>query len=168
MKNKILPIALFAGVLLLLSRKKNSEAAPADNRNSKVSPTDYVRMYFPLAQVTQDVYGVPALFTIAQAGLESGYGNSDIAKNSFNQFGIKADSTWKGASYKGFRKYNSIQESFDDHAKFLKNNSRYSPAFKTSNPEAFAKVVADAGYDAGPGYLNKVVTVMNLVKRATN
>lgn len=84
-----------------------------------------------LAQETQAKYGVPASVTLAQYATESGYGKSWLAKNANNYFGIigsyhgqyvyKTDRNW--------RKYPSMEESFDDHGRLL-SSGRYAEATK--------------------------------------
>ena len=44
--------------------------------------------------------GVPASITLAQGMLESGYGNSELARKANNHFGIKCHSKWKGPIYR--------------------------------------------------------------------
>src|SRR4051812_46681435 len=115
MKNNLLLPALGIGVLFLLS--KSGAASSKQSNVYAISPTDYIKRYMPFAYLTESIYKVPALVTISQGGLESGWGNSDLARNANNHFGIKAVG-WKGAAYNNFRKYNSVQSSFNDHALF--------------------------------------------------
>src|SRR3954465_7421555 len=72
--------------------------------------------------------GVPASITMAQALLESEDGNSPLAREANNHFGIKCTSDWTGPSFtkdddkkdECFRKYRTVLESYDDHSYFLK------------------------------------------------
>lgn len=83
-------------------------------------------------------YKVLPSITISQAILESGWGNSDLSKKYNNLFGIKAHSNWEGdfvtvetsefynqKIQDKFRKYDSKEESINDHSKFLVENPRY-------------------------------------------
>jgi flagellar rod assembly protein/muramidase FlgJ len=117
--------------------------------------------------------GVPASITIAQAALESGWGESVLAKTGNNLFGIKADSLWRGQSLtmntkefiKGqwvvvpamWRKYSSWQASIDDHVAFFKRNPRYKACFACTSAHAFARAMAQAGYATDPAYADKVI-----------
>ena len=106
-------------------------------------------------------YGILPSITMAQAILESGWGNSELAVIHNNLFGIKADLRWNGAvativtneNYNdsivaNFRKYDSINESIEDHGKFLYENSRYAEygLFDGKDYKAQAQALEDAGY----------------------
>lgn len=88
-------------------------------------------------------YGVYPSVMIAQAIIESGWGQSGLAVNSNNLFGMKADDSWPGESYLArtreekdgksyyinarFRKYNSFEESFEDNGSKLRNGVTWQP-----------------------------------------
>ena len=128
--------------------------------------------------------GVPAGFTLAQAALESAWGESGLAKSGKNLFGVKADKAWKGATMTlptrefvngawvtvpaSWRKYSTWEECLVDHANFLKANKRYQAAFvRTDSSEAFAQAIAAAGYATDPNYAAKLIAVIrsnNLIK----
>jgi flagellum-specific peptidoglycan hydrolase FlgJ len=57
------------------------------------SNQEFVKAVYPAAQEMEMLHGIPALFTTAQAALESGWGKSAIG---YNLFGIKAGRTWLG------------------------------------------------------------------------
>ena len=86
-------------------------------------------------------YKIPASITLAQGILESGNGQSKLARQGNNHFGIKCHSDWKGktmrmdddAPKECFRVYKNAEESYRDHSKFLKNGSRYGTA-ETEGP----------------------------------
>lgn len=82
-------------------------------------------------------YKILPSITIAQAILESSWGESDLAQIYNNLFGIKADSSWKGEYVTletfefydtkiedKFRVYSNKNQSIKDHAKFLVDNQR--------------------------------------------
>ena len=108
-----------------------------------------------------DEYGILPSITVAQAILESGWGQSKLSKDSNNIFGIKADNSWDGESIEvmtsenyndkikaKFRKYNSITDSIKDHGKFLSENKRYEEngLFNSKNYKKQAQALEDAGY----------------------
>ena len=65
-----------------------------------------------------------------------------------------------------FRKYDSPEESFTDHAKFFLENKRYAKALEFRNdPYRFAEEVAKAGYATDPNYANSLKAVIKSVER---
>lgn len=99
--------------------------------------------------------------TIAQAILESNWGNSNLTKEANNLFGIKADYYWKGEyvtfdtnEYHNymikdrFRKYDSLTDSIKDHSDFLLKNTRYKEhgVFEAKTYREQAKALENAGY----------------------
>jgi len=114
-------------------------------------------------------YGVPASITLAQGMLESGNGNSALAKYANNHFGIKCHG-WDGPGiYKDddrkdecFRKYTNAFESFEDHSKFLAHRKRYSSLFllEKTDYESWAKGLRKAGYATNPKYANLLIDLI--------
>ncbi len=113
--------------------------------------------------------GVPASITMAQACLESSDGNSPLAINANNHFGIKC-SNWVGPSYiqdddakdECFRKYNTALESYDDHSNFLKTRPRYAFLFELDKTDykAWAKGLKKAGYATDPSYADRLIKII--------
>lgn len=135
----------------------------------------FIATFTPPAKASQLKTGIPWQFTVAEAGLESGWGLHCVA---FNLFGIKAQKGdgWTGARsalssrevvngqdrmmVSFFRAYTSWEESITDHAKFLTENPRYKAAFETKTPQDFARAVAAAGYATDPNYAQKIIQIM--------
>lgn len=127
----------------------------------------------PYAMDSEKRTGIKASVTLAQMALESSWGKSDICNN---VFGIKANKSWKGpvcyantseqgadGSYRinaGFRAYNSFEESFDDHAAFFHQNSRYSNMLKMQNPFEIANELQRVTYATDWQYANKLKKLM--------
>lgn len=64
-----------------------------------------------------------------------------------------------------FRKYNTPEESFTDHANFFQKNKRYSEAWKVrEDPEAFIQAIATAGYATDPLYAKNLLSIMKTIK----
>ena len=123
--------------------------------------------------------GIFPSVTIAQAILESGWGKSGLAKTGKNLFGIKADSSWKGATMDlptqeevnggmitiiaRWRVYTSWNDSVRDHTKFLLENSNYkrTGVFKAKNYEEQAHALKRAGYATESNYAESVIQVIN-------
>ena len=124
---------------------------------------DYIEKYSSLAVKHQKQYGIPASITLAQGLLESGAGRSELARMSNNHFGIKCHSDWKGKRVyydddkkdDCFRKYNKPEDSFEDHARFLKR-ARYASLFelKVTDYRGWAKGLKRCGYATDKSYAN--------------
>ena len=103
----------------------NGDSAPPA---PKVSREEYIEKYKMVAVQDMLTTGVPASITLAQAAFESDNGNSPLAIEANNHFGIKCHE-WTGKKYyhdddakqECFRVYNSALASFNDHSYFLKN-----------------------------------------------
>ncbi len=65
-----------------------------------------------------------------------------------------------------FRKYNTPEESFTDHAKFLQENSRYKKALvNKSDSVVFIQELAKAGYATDPNYGSTLLSVLKTVQK---
>ncbi|OOV88603.1 flagellar assembly peptidoglycan hydrolase FlgJ [Oceanospirillum linum] len=146
------------------------------------SPQDFITSLYPAAEKAAEALGLDPKVMLSQAALETGWGRymirDESGKNSFNLFGIKADSRWDGESavvstleYRGgvaqreqaaFRAYGSYEESLKDYANFLQSNPRYTEALKrASDPVLFTKGLQDAGYATDPAYAQKIQRIIN-------
>lgn len=119
-------------------------------------------------------YGVLASLTIAQAILESGWGESGLAKDGYNLFGIKAfdypekikypTSEWDGTQYviidADFRLYNDWNESILDHAKFLVDNERYSNLIGVTDYKEACRLIMEDEYATEPSYDNLLIELI--------
>ncbi len=135
------------------------------------------------AQAAERQTGVPASFILGQAALESGWGKGEIrnadGSPSFNLFGIKATSGWKGATTDvktteyvngepvkqtaSFRSYGSYAEAFADYARMLSNSPRYGGVVRSATSVAgFANGMQQAGYATDPAYASKLTRTINL------
>jgi LysM repeat protein len=113
-------------------------------------------------------HGIPASITLAQGILESGNGNSTLAKEANNHFGIKCHG-WNGPGYymdddakdECFRVYASASESFEDHSQFLMK-TRYADLFKLkiTDYKGWAKGLKKAGYATSPTYANRLIDII--------
>jgi len=125
------------------------------------------------AQASQQATGVPASVTLAQAIIESGWGDSHMG-DAWNFFGIKAQGdepcvvvrTREVVGGKDvyinakFCRFASMEECFRAHGAFLRDNSRYAPAFQTKDAESFARAIHAAGYATDPHYSDALIGIM--------
>ncbi len=133
--------------------------AVAQDRTTK---EQYIEQYKQLAIDDMEKYGIPASIKMAQALLESDAGNSRLARQGNNHFGIKCKKDWTGetihhdddAPQECFRKYPSAQESFHDHSEFLDRSPRYQGLFELDplDYKAWAHGLKAAGYATNPKY----------------
>ncbi|AOO74923.1 mannosyl-glycoprotein endo-beta-n-acetylglucosaminidase [Latilactobacillus curvatus] len=111
-------------------------------------------------------YGVLPSVSGAQAILESGWGQSTLATYGNNLFGIKGtyngqyvtmptqeyiNGQWITVNAQ-FRKYNSWNESIEDHGNFLAVNSRYHNLLWKTNYREVTSLLKQDGYATAPNY----------------
>jgi hypothetical protein len=130
----------------------------------------YIEKYSSMAIAEMNQFGIPASITLAQGILESGNGESRLATEGNNHFGIKCHNNWNGETIiadddeKGecFRKYRKIAESYRDHSLFLTENERYSFLFdyKKTDYRKWAKGLKRAGYATNPKYPNLLIDLI--------
>lgn len=135
---------------------------------SKLTVEQYIEKYAKLAVDEMHRSKIPASITLAQGILESGNGNSRLATEGNNHFGIKCKASWTGetiyedddAPNECFRKYKHAGESFQDHSEFLLRNSRYAFLFdlEPTNYVEWARGLKRAGYATNPQYAELLVT----------
>ena len=137
---------------------------------SAMSASEYIQKYKDCAIEQMLVYNIPASVTLAQGILESDYGNSPLAKYANNHFGIKCHEDWTGDYYtydddeKGehFRKYASVDDSYRDHAQFLKSRPWYAFLFKYTRNDYrdWAFGLSKAGYATAKDYSQRLITII--------
>lgn len=116
-----------------------------------------------------ETFGIPASIKLAQAILESGSGNSPLARESNNHFGIKCSTGWQGnRTYHHddnpddcFRVYTKVEDSFRDHSEFLLRN-RYAKLFELEKDDykGWAKGLKAAGYATNPRYAELLIDLI--------
>ncbi|MBA6287322.1 flagellar assembly peptidoglycan hydrolase FlgJ [Colwellia sp. MB3u-4] len=147
-------------------------------------PKDFVSALTADAKRVQDKINVPFEVVIAQAALETGWGQKIIKTNSGessnNLFNIKADSRWAGEKThketlefengamvkkrEPFRVYESIGQSVDDYLNLLTKSERYQGALENSaNVEQFLHNLQSAGYATDPDYAKKIIGTLRTV-----
>jgi peptidoglycan hydrolase FlgJ len=155
----------------------NAELRPGERKQH------FLESLRPHAEAAEAATGVPARFILAQAALESGWGDKVIrsgdGQSSFNLFGIKAGKSWSGESVEAstteyrqgmpmkltqrFRAYADFGAAFTDYANLLK--SRFGEAV-SADAETFAQGLANGGYATDPAYAGKLKTVIASVAMA--
>ncbi|MMZ39508.1 Peptidoglycan hydrolase FlgJ [compost metagenome] len=160
---------------------KAPSAAPLSLNNG-----NFVARLSTSARVVSQQSGIPHQLIVAQAALESGWGQREIpaadGSPSYNLFSIKAGGSWdgpvteitttefeQGAAKKikaKFRVYGSYVEAMADYVKLLTNNPRYAGVANARSPEQAAQALQQAGYATDPQYASKLVSVIQQMKNA--
>lgn len=144
------------------------------------SEQSFFNNILPAIQQVSQNKGIVTSVMLAQSILESGWGTSQLAKNAYNIFGIKADSSWKGNTYtvhtkevvngktitveKQFRAYKSLLESISDYGSFftstdwrIKNYQRF---LQATNYETALTSLLASGYATDPAYAEKLKSIV--------
>ncbi|CAI8707697.1 MULTISPECIES: flagellar assembly peptidoglycan hydrolase FlgJ [Kosakonia] len=136
------------------------------------------------ARLASEQSGVPHHLILAQAALESGWGQRQIPREngepSFNIFGVKATPGWKGPTteittteYENgeavkvkakFRVYSSYLEALSDYVGMLTRNKRYSAVTTAATAEQGAQALQNAGYATDPNYARKLTSMIQQLK----
>lgn len=160
MKNKfcLLPLLLLLPLCLSAAGK------------ASVRYTAYIEQYAPLAIEQQQKHGIPASITLAQGLLESAAGQSTLATEGNNHFGIKCHTSWTGptmlrdddAPDECFRVYPDPIQSYEDHSLFLTRSRRYAPLFElpANDYAAWAHGLKTAGYATDPHYGERLIAII--------
>ena len=163
-----------------------SRVAAASDGPASAGAKAFLAQHAQAARHAQASSGIPATFMVAQAALETGWGQHEIrfddGRTSHNLFGIRAGANWKGpvaeiwttefingAAQKvrgQFRAYGSYQESFNDYARLISQSPRYANAMRSlADPQAFASALQQAGYATAPNYAQVLSSVIQTTQR---
>jgi len=135
---------------------------------------DYVKQFLPLAKEESRKYGIPVSITLAQGLLESNAGDSQLAKESNNHFGIKCRRKCRGCTcrnysdddiYDMFRVFSTVGESYREHSLLL-NSSRYKHLLKLSKSDykGWAHGLKKAGYATDKRYAPKLIQIIEFLE----
>lgn len=123
-----------------------------------------------------DKYGVLPSVTVAQAILESGWGQSDLSTQAHNLFGIKGSYNGNSVNYPTqeyingayvtiydlFRAYENNSQSVEDHGAFLSENSRYNNLLGDQDYASFASKLQADGYATDPNYASSLISLIKM------
>ncbi|WP_430391057.1 flagellar assembly peptidoglycan hydrolase FlgJ [Dyella sp. 20L07] len=166
-------------------RSVSNAARSAGTQVLKWLPEDaqaFVQQLAPYAQKAAQKLGVSVRAVLAQAALETQWGQHMPSHNngntSNNLFGMKAGSSWGGQSVSvptlefedgvavrrraQFRAYANPGESFDDYAQLIAENPRYAKALNHGDDVlGFARGLVNGGYATDPAYAQKLAAIAN-------
>ncbi|MGH8205912.1 MAG: glucosaminidase domain-containing protein [Steroidobacteraceae bacterium] len=174
--------------------KAGATPATGSGAVSHAARISFIRSIEPYAQRAAAQLGVSSTSLIAQAALETGWGQhvpAGSAGSSHNLFGIKAGANWSGASVsartteyigsgasdgggsssaatsvpQSFRAYSSLQQGVNDYVTLLKHSPGYQQALGTGDDAgAFASALQRGGYATDPDYVQKLVAMADTVR----
>ncbi len=165
-----------------LEARLNQAVRSARDASGAVSQSarDFVAEVWPHAVEASRKTGIPPQFMVAQAALETGWGQKQLrhadGSPSHNLFNIKAGAAWTGRTVARevteyangqayseparFRAYGSYAESFRDYASLMTRSPRYAEVLGQTDPAGFARSLQDAGYATDPMYADKLTRII--------
>lgn len=175
-----------SGLIDMLTSKaaKVVESVQSASRGAPSHVQEFVSRMRNAARHAANETGIHEKLILSQAALESGWGKREIrgedGSTSYNLFGIKATSSWKGKvvnimtteyidgeprkMMQPFRAYNSYAESFADYARLISTADRYSDVVTAPTAEEAARRIQSAGYATDPSYADKLISIMGYFK----
>ncbi|EAE7925189.1 GW domain-containing glycosaminoglycan-binding protein [Listeria monocytogenes] len=174
MDRKFIKPGIILLIVAFLVVSINVGAETGGSRTAQVNLTTSQQAFIDeILPAAQDGYRDGKLLTsvtLAQAILESNWGESGLSQNSNNLFGIKG--TYKGKSVSmgtmeasgsttaNFRVYPSWKESIEDHTALITENARYQDAVGETNYRKALQAIKDGGYATDPDYVSKLVAII--------
>lgn len=153
---------------------------PREIHQQNMTVQEFVKQVAPAAQREQKKYGIPASITIAQAGLESRWGNSRLGNKYNNLFGMKATKgddkvrMYTIEDINGKRhyipQYFAVYQTWDDSIKAhtniivngtADNHHRFDGVRTKTNYVKAAQELQKNGYATDPNYANKLIYAIN-------
>ena len=131
---------------------------------------NYIDNYSKLAVQSMKTYKIPASIKLAQAIYSSNAGQSKVAKEARNHFGLLCNAEYQGEQYyetsdrsgNCYRIYNTVAESFQDHNVFLTTRQRYESLFllAPTDYKAWANGLQACGYSINPEYAQRLINII--------
>lgn len=177
---KILSILIvtFFIILYLITQPLNEEIDSFSDEElmKDLSKEEFLTQLTPYAYKVSLSHGVRPSLLVAQAALESNWGNSELAKESNNYFGVKTpmgkeyqtkeftQSEWTEINT-SFKQYDSVYDSVLDYADLLRNGTSwdrnlYRGVIEASTYKEAAYALTKAGYATDPGYAEKIIEII--------
>jgi flagellar protein FlgJ len=184
MKFDLQTVTSFQNQTLTQMVRQSIPKAPSNEEPLSGDSKDFLAQLSLPARLASEQSGIPHHLILAQAALESGWGQRQILTSkgepSFNLFGVKATSSWKGPVTEitttefengeskkvkaKFRVYSSYLEALSDYVAVLSRNPRYAAVTNASSPEQGAQALQNAGYATDPNYARKLTGMIQQLK----
>lgn len=166
MKHKTIMKKVFALVCILTISFAKSQNWKTEDQ--------YIQRFAKYAVEEMEKYKIPASITLAQGLLETGGGQSRLAQQGNNHFGIKCKEDWTGKTMKHtddapnecFRVYDDPRQSYEDHSIFLATRKYYTKLFDLDMKDyrAWAHGLKKAGYATNPRYAHILISKIEKYK----
>ncbi len=174
---KLIRIAVLCTAAFALNISATDPDAPPKPYNALSANEEYIAHYKDLAMFQQMTTNIPASIKLGQALVESQAGESELAMNANNHFGLKCwtcsaaeaymktdDEYDKNGQlvYSRFYRFNTPEESYAAHSQRLTTNSKYRPLFSYERTDyrAWAYGLQKCGYATDKNYAQRLITVI--------
>lgn len=184
MKFDLQTVTSFQNQALTQMVRQAIQKAPSNEEPLTGDSKDFLAQLSLPARLASEQSGIPHHLILAQAALESGWGQRQIltekGEPSFNLFGVKASGSWKGPTteittteYENgeakkvkakFRVYSSYLEALSDYVGLLTRNPRYAAVTNANTAEQGAQALQNAGYATDPNYARKLTGMIQQMK----
>lgn len=176
LKRSTVVLLAFVGTIILLG---HSVEQARDEREAEFNDRQtFIDAVASHAVPLKETHGIKPSIAIAQAIVESNWGQSGLAVREQNYFGIKgsaSEPTYATLEYDeewieiraSFRTYSSMEESVTDYANLLANGTQwnpdlYQPVIEAENYKEAAHALKSAGYATDPDYPTKLIEIVEL------
>ncbi len=186
MKNKISIVFIITSAfffvlssILILFLFKSSTQLPHIYNETFETKDEFIQLIHSKTHYGYEKYNIYPSITIAQAILESNWGDSQLTQKGKNLFGIKANKEYKNKVdfvtnefvdnkkievVQSFRAYNSYSESIEDYTDLLGRAKRYDPLKKCKDYKEQATALYACGYSTDPNYPQKIISIIEKYK----
>lgn len=169
----------FVFILFLISQPVDSQTdtlGEIEELELDLEKEEFLLKLSPYAQEVSKSHGVRTSLLLAQAALESNWGQSQLARESNNYFGIKSKngreyptqefraSEWEEVR-SSFKEYESVYDSVLDYAELLESGTSWDPehyqaVIQADSYQEAATALIDAGYATDPRYAEKIINMI--------
>ena len=169
-------VFIFLGTLYFLSQEVSEVHMPQEET---LDEEQFIIQIADYSKVLQEKYGVLPSISIAQAILESDWGNSELSIKNNNYYGIKGSNLEPTATMTtkeyvdgewieikaDFRKYATWQESMEDHSELFTrgttwNEDQYAKVLAAADYKEAAYALQESGYATDPDYPGKLIRLI--------
>lgn len=175
---------LFAGTVLFMAGYSITEGYSSSLGTPQESVAggkeqSFIQLILPVSQKMYELYDVRPSVSIAQAILESDWGESELAAEYNNLYGKKTDDLSRAVMMETsefvngrwiviqdhFKVYKNVTESIEDHALLMVNGTDwnpelYHPVIEATTYEEASHALQQAGYATDPTYPQKLIDLI--------